>query len=73
MNQPFCKGVTYNKIKKLGSHILASFEVAFEDVKIAKDQMLGERGAGWYNLLATLNNERIVCAAICCRSCPGLS
>ena len=27
--------------------------------------MLGERGAGWYNLLATLNNERIVCAAIC--------
>jgi acyl-CoA dehydrogenase len=64
MNQPFCKGVTYNKIKKLGSHILASFEVAFDELKLAKDQMLGERGAGWYNLLATLNNERIVCAAI---------
>jgi acyl-CoA dehydrogenase len=65
LNQKFCDGVTYHKIKKVGSHILASFEVAFEDVKLTKEQMLGDRGKGFYNLLATLNNERIVCAAIC--------
>jgi acyl-CoA dehydrogenase len=65
LNQKFCDGITYHKIKKLGSHILASFEVAYEDCKIPKEAILGERGKGWYNLLATLNNERIVCAAIC--------
>ena len=65
LNQKFYDGITYHKIKKVGSHILASFEVAFEDVKLTKEQMLGERGKGFYNLLATLNNERIVCAAIC--------
>ncbi len=65
LNQPFSQGIKYNKIKKLGSHILASFEVAFEDVKLTQDQMLGARGKGFYNLLTTLNNERIVCSAIC--------
>ena len=65
LNQPFSQGITYHKIKKLGSHILASFEVAFEDVKLTQDQMLGDRGKGFYNLLTTLNNERIVCSAIC--------
>ncbi len=65
LNQKFCDGITYHKIKKLGSWILASFEVAYEDVKLSKDQILGERGKGWYNIVSTLNNERIVCAAIC--------
>jgi len=65
LNQPFAQGITYHKIKKLGSHILASFEVSFEDVKLTMDQMLGDRGKGFYNLLTTLNNERIVCSAIC--------
>ncbi len=65
LNQKFTEGLTYHKIKKLGSHILASFEVSYEDVKLAKETVLGDRGKGWYNLLATLNNERIVCAAIC--------
>ncbi|MCP4715264.1 MAG: acyl-CoA/acyl-ACP dehydrogenase [Deltaproteobacteria bacterium] len=65
LKQQFCDGLSYNKIKKLGSHILASFEVAYEDVKISKEALLGERGKGWYSLVSTLNNERIVCAAIC--------
>jgi acyl-CoA dehydrogenase len=58
-------GITCNKIEKLGSHILSSFEVVYEDVKVHKSQILGERGKGWYQIIATLNNERIVCAAIC--------
>jgi acyl-CoA dehydrogenase len=57
-------GVSYNKIEKLGSHILSSFEVVYEDVKVHKSQILGARGKGWYQLVGTLNNERIVCAAI---------
>jgi len=57
-------GVSFNKIDKLGSHILSSFEVVYEDVKVHKDQILGQRGKGWYQIVGTLNNERIVCAAI---------
>ena len=57
-------GVSYNKIEKMGSHILSSCEVVYEDVKVHKDQILGQRGKGWYQIVGTLNNERIVCAAI---------
>ncbi len=57
-------GVSFNKIEKLGSHILSSWEVVYEDVKVHKDQILGQRGKGWYQIVGTLNNERIVCAAI---------
>ncbi len=58
-------GITLNKIEKLGSRILPSFEVLWEDVKVSKDTMLGERGKGWYTFLDTLNNERITIAAVC--------
>ena len=57
-------GVSFNKIDKLGSHILSSWEVVYEDVKVHKSEILGQRGKGWYQIVGTLNNERIVCAAI---------
>jgi len=59
-------GITYNKLEKLGSHTMSTFEVVYEDVKVHKSQILGERGKGWYQILGTLNNERIIVAAECC-------
>ncbi|KPJ55865.1 MAG: hypothetical protein AMJ42_06100 [Deltaproteobacteria bacterium DG_8] len=59
-------GITYNKLEKLGSHTMATYEVSYEDVKVHKSQILGERGKGWYQILGTLNNERIIVAAECC-------
>jgi len=59
-------GITYNKLEKLGSHTMATYEVIYEDVKVHKSQILGERGKGWYQILGTLNNERIIVAAECC-------
>ncbi|MCK5255798.1 MAG: acyl-CoA dehydrogenase, partial [Deltaproteobacteria bacterium] len=59
-------GITYNKLEKLGSHTMGTYEVIYEDVKVHKSQILGERGKGWYQILGTLNNERIIVAAECC-------
>ena len=33
-------------------------EVFFEDVRVPKDQIVGERGQGWYVANATLKHER---------------
>jgi acyl-CoA dehydrogenase len=58
-------GITYNKLEKLGSHTCGTFEVVYEDVKVHKSNILGERGKGWYQILGTLNNERIIVASMC--------
>jgi acyl-CoA dehydrogenase len=58
-------GVTLNKIEKLGSKFLHSYEVVYEDVRVPGDSMIGERGRGWHGFLATLNNERIFIGAVC--------
>lgn len=39
-------------------------QVFFSDVRVPKENLLGELDKGWYQLLSTLNNERIVVAAI---------
>jgi acyl-CoA dehydrogenase len=59
-------GITYNKLEKLGSHTMGTYEVSYEDVKVHKSQILGTRGKGWGQILGTLNNERIIVAAECC-------
>jgi alkylation response protein AidB-like acyl-CoA dehydrogenase len=38
-------------------------DIFFTDVFIPDDALVGERGAGWNQLMAGLNGERIVCAA----------
>ena len=58
-------GVTFNKVEKLGSKILPSFEVVYDNARVSKDTLIGDRGQGWYAFLDTLNNERIAIAAIC--------
>ena len=59
-------GIQYSKIVKLGSRFLHSYEVSYQDVRVHKSQMIGQRNRGWHAVLDTLNNERIFVAATCC-------
>lgn len=58
-------GVTLRKLEKIGIRATPSFEVFYENVKVPKDKLLGEKDKGFYGLLAMLNNERILTAALC--------
>jgi acyl-CoA dehydrogenase len=42
-----------------------TFQVFYENVRVGDDALLGEEGRGFYQLLATLNNERVGIAAMC--------
>jgi acyl-CoA dehydrogenase len=57
-------GITSRQIPKLGMKAVGSCEVWFDDVFVPDELVLGEPGRAWYMLLATLNNERIVMAAL---------
>lgn len=52
-------GITIRKIRKLGMHACATNEIFFDDVKVPVENLLGVENAGWYQLLTTLNPERI--------------
>lgn len=58
-------GITMNKIEKLGSRFGHSYEMVYEDVRVPKETMVGERGKGWYTFIDTLNHERVFIAAVC--------
>ncbi|MDB5581366.1 MAG: acyl-CoA dehydrogenase [Bradyrhizobium sp.] len=58
-------GVTARTIPKLGLRSLGSCEVAFEDVFVPADNLIGEAGSGWSQIVGSLNNERILTAAMC--------
>jgi acyl-CoA dehydrogenase len=58
-------GIQYNKIHKLGSRFLHSYEVVYQDVRVHKDSIIGQRDRGWHAIIDTLNNERIFVAAVC--------
>ena len=58
-------GVTATPIPKLGMKAIGSCEVALADVFIPDDAVLGVEGEGWQQLTSTLNNERIMVAALC--------
>lgn len=55
-------GVTRNKLEKIGWHSSDTAEVFFEDVKVPKENLLGEEGRGFYYLSESLQMERLVLA-----------
>lgn len=59
------KGITINRLKKLGIKALGTCQLFFDDVMVPKENLVGEKDRGWYHILDTLNNERIVIAALC--------
>lgn len=58
-------GIKITPLAKLGMRSIGSCTVAFEDVFVPDDLVLGEPGRAWYMLLPTLNNERIMVGAFC--------
>lgn len=59
------EGVTIREIPKLGMRALGSCDVFLDDVFIPDANVLGEPGRAWYQLLPTLNNERVMLSAFC--------
>lgn len=54
------KGITISKIPKISCHHCDSVGITFKDVEIPRENLLGTRGKGWYQLIDVLNPERIV-------------
>lgn len=55
--------LSYTPIPKMGSNILASSQVYFDDVRVPADRVIGEVDAGFAVLWDVLNPERILAAA----------
>lgn len=53
------KGIAITKVPKISFHHCDSVGIFFEDVEIPKENILGNRGNGWYEMLTVLNPERI--------------
>ena len=65
-------GLSVSLIPKLGMRSLGSCDVGIDDVFVPDDLVLGEPGRAWYMLLPTLNNERIMLAALCVGILDGI-
>jgi acyl-CoA dehydrogenase len=48
----------------MGMRAACTCEVFLDDARAPADAVVGERGRGWYHLLSTLDEERILCAAM---------
>ena len=57
------EGISHQPIDKLGTNTIPSSVVFFEDVRIERQEVLGELHRGWSHLLDVLNTERIVTTA----------
>lgn len=58
-------GYTARPIDKVGLRCMSSCEVFLDDVFVPDHLVIGEVGRGWYQMLTSLNNERIMLAALC--------
>ncbi len=58
------QGVTVTALPKLGMRALCSCSVVFQDTFVPDDLLLGEPGNVWTQTTKTLNNERIMNAAL---------
>jgi acyl-CoA dehydrogenase len=61
-NQP---GVKATALPKLGMRCVGSCEVQLDNAFVPSTHVIGEVNKGWGHILSTLNNERILVAALC--------
>ena len=57
---------------KLGWHASDTHPLTFEDVRVPEDHLLGERGRGFAQFLATLDDGRVAIAALAVGLHPGV-
>lgn len=63
------EGVSASKLKKLGWHASDTAELAFDQVKVPKENLIGEEGKGFYYLMGGLQLERLVGAVMGYAAC----
>lgn len=57
-------GVQVRRLELMGQRAACTCEVFFDDARAPADALVGEQGRGWHTLLRTLDEERILCAAM---------
>jgi acyl-CoA dehydrogenase len=57
-------GVQVRRLQLMAMRAAGTCEVFLDDARAPADALLGQRGRGFYHLLATLDNERILAGAI---------
>ena len=60
-NQP---AVEVRRLELMGMRAACTCEVFLDGARASADAVVGQEGRGWYHLLATLDEERILCAAM---------
>ena len=58
-------GIVARPIPKLGMRCVGSCEVQLDNAYVPATHVIGEVNKGWSHILSTLNNERILVAAMC--------
>ena len=59
-------------LEKMGMHASDTGELAFEEMRVPADAVLGEIGKGFYHISWELQGERLVAAAGCYASCERM-
>jgi len=58
-------GLNIEQIDKTASNFVHSYELFFEDLRVPAENIIGEEGDGFYQMLDGLNEERLAIAAEC--------
>jgi len=66
------EGVSASKLKKLGWHTSDTAELSFDDVKVPKENLIGDEGMGFYYLMGGLQLERLVGAISAIGGCEQM-
>jgi len=60
------------KLEKLGMHASDTAELAFTDMRVPAENLLGEEGKGFYHIMWELQGERLTAAAGCVAGAQGM-
>ena len=56
------RAIKYTLIPKHGLNYQPTYELGIDNLRVPKESLIGEEGKGWYNILGTLNPERVLAA-----------